>query len=323
MRVSKHLGRMFARVCPTAAAMFCAATLPLNAQILTKDDLQKEIATYEAAARQTEASNLAALQAGRVWSHLGTLYQDAGRYEQSQLAFERAMRLLTIAPVSKADLAATIDGLGTLYLEIGNVKQAERAESKALKMREQAGLKSGISHSWYHLATLYLREHRSRKAKEFAERAVDAFFAHPNAAPEDKIGSLLVLASALCQSHAYPQAIAKLQSGLQMANETYGPEKLPTGLSAFFLGYADWKNGNTASASQLMQRGTEILGKELGRGHPVYLCVMTQYARFLRAEHRQDLARTVEQEVKSMRAQLSSNAAYGRGLQTTDVMALF
>ena len=152
---------------------------------------------------------------------------------------------------------------------------------------------------------------------------MDAFFANPNAAPEDKIGSLLVLASALCQSHAYPEAIAKLQSVLQMANEAYGPEKLPTGLSAFLLGYADWKNGNIASASELMQRGTEILGKELGWGHPVYLCVMTQYARFLRAEHRQDLARTVEQEVKSMRAQLRSNPAYGRGLQTTDIMALF
>ena len=62
---------------------------------------------------------------------------------------------------------------------------------------------------------------------------MDAFFTHANDAPEDKTGSLPVLASALCQSHAYPQAIAKLQSGLQMANETYGPGKLPAGLSAF------------------------------------------------------------------------------------------
>ena len=321
MRASQHLGRTLARVCLSAAAMFGAATL--NAQILTKDDLQKEIATYEAAARQNEASNMAALQAGRIWFHLGTLYQDAGKYGQSELAFERAMRFLTIEPVSKADLAATIDDLGTLYLEMGKVKESERAESKALKMREQSGLKSDLSRSWYHLATLYLREHHSQKAKEFAERAVDAFFANPNAAPQDKIGSLLVLASALCQSHVYPQAIAKLQSGLQMANETYGPEKVPTALSAFLLGYADWKNGDIASASQLMQRGTEVLGKELGWGHPAYLSVMTQYARFLRASHRQDLARTVEQEVKCMRVQLSSNPAYARGLLTADVMALF
>jgi tetratricopeptide (TPR) repeat protein len=322
MPASRFLESTFARVCVSVAAMFCANTLSLNAQIVTKNDLQKEIATYEAATRQTEASNTAALESGRIWSHLGTLYQDAGRYGQSEMAFERAMRLLSSAPVSKPDLATTIDDLGTLYLEMGNVKEAERAEAKALKMREQADLTSDLSQSWYHLATLYLREHQSRKAKEFAQRAVEAFLADPNAAPEDKIGSSLVLASALCQSHAYPEAIAKLESALQIANKTYGPENLSTGLSSFLLGYANWKNGDLASASPLMDHGAEILGKEMGWEHPAYLSVMTQYARFLRAQHRENLARAVEQQVKSKRAQLSSHPAY-RGLQTTDVLALF
>jgi len=48
-------------------------------------------------------------------------------------------------------------------------------------------------------------------------------------------------------THAYPQAIAKLQSGLQMANETYGPGKLPAGLSAFLPRICGLENGNTAS----------------------------------------------------------------------------
>jgi hypothetical protein len=50
---------------------------------------------------------------------------------------------------------------------------------------------------------------------------------------------------------------------------------------------------------------------------------MTQYARFLREEHRKDEARAIEEQVKRMRAQLNSNPAYGHGLQTTDVAALF
>jgi tetratricopeptide (TPR) repeat protein len=206
---------------------------------------------------------------------------------------------------------------------MGNVKEAEREESNALKIREQTGLSSDLSRSWYHLAVLYLREHRSQKAKEFAERAVDALLANSSAAPEDRIGSLFVLGAILCQSHAYPQAIAKIQSALEIANATYGSEKFPTGLGAFLLGYVDWKNGDSASADKLMRRGTEILSKELGWEHPAYLCVMAQYARFLRAERRHDLARAVEQQVKSMRAHLSSNPAYGRNSQINDVMALF
>ncbi|HTF70375.1 MAG TPA: tetratricopeptide repeat protein, partial [Edaphobacter sp.] len=192
-------------------AKFCGTGLQLNAQILTKEDLQKEIAVYEAASLHAETSGMSAVLAGQIWSYLGTLYQDAGMYGQSERAFEHAMRLLTIAPVSKPDLATTIDSLGTLYMETGNVKEAEQAESKALKLREEAGLESELPRSWYHLATLYLRKHQPAKAQRFARLAVNAFFADASAVPEDRLGSQLVLASALCQSHQYAEAITKLQ----------------------------------------------------------------------------------------------------------------
>ena len=304
-------------------AKFCGTGLQLNAQILTKEDLQKEIAAYEAASLQAETSHASTVQAGQLWSHLGTLYQDAGKYGQSERAFEHAMRLLTVAPVSKPDLATAIDNLGNLYMGTGNVKEAEHAELKALKMREDADLKSELPRSWYHLATLYLREHRSRKAREFAERSVNAFFSDANAAPEDKIGSLLILGSALRQSRQYAEAVAKLQSALQMAKETYGPDKFPTGFSAFLLGYTYWKNGDLASASELMQRGSDIIGKELGWEHPAYLSVLTQYAQFLRDEHKQDVAEAIELQVKQKRAQLNANPAYSHTMQTMDMAALF
>jgi tetratricopeptide (TPR) repeat protein len=295
----------------------------IHAQILTKEDLQKAIATYESASLRAKVPEMAPLQAGQIWSRLGKLYQDAGRYGQSEHAYEHAMRLLTIAPVSNSDLATAIDSLGTLYMETGHVKEAERAESKALRIREESNLESELPRSWYHLATLYLRKHRSAEARELSERAVDAFFADTNSVPEDKIGSLLVLGSSLCQTRKYPEAITRLESVSQMAKETYGPDKFPTGFSAFVLGYAYWKNGNLSSADVLMQRGTEIMGKELGWGHPGYLTVMALYARFLREEHRQDAARSIEEQVKRMRAQLNSNPAYGHSLATTDIAALF
>jgi tetratricopeptide (TPR) repeat protein len=243
-------------------------------------------------------------------------------YGQSERAYEHAMRLLTKAPISNPDLATVIDNLGTLYMETGNVKEAEHAESKALKIREESELKTELPKSWYHLATLYLREHHSQKAKEYAERAANAFFADVNAVPEDKLGSLLVLGSSLCQTHKYSEAIGKLQSAFQMAKETYGPDKFPTGFSGFLLGYAYWKSGDLSSASPLMQHGTEIMSRELG-WHPDCLLVMTQYARFLRDEHRQDAARAIEKQVKSMRAQLNANPAYRHGPEITDVTALF
>jgi tetratricopeptide (TPR) repeat protein len=295
----------------------------VHSQILTKEDLQKQIATYESASLHAKVPEMVPLQAGQVWSRLGTLYEDAGMYAQSERAYENAIRLLTVPPVSQPNIATAIDNLGTLYMETGNLTEAEHAELKALKIREDAGLKSDIPRSWYHLATLYLREHRSRKAQELAQQAMSAFFADRNAFPEDRIGSLILLASSHCQLHKYPEAITELQNAVQIAKETYGAETFPTGLTDFLLGYAFWKNNDRSSAGELMQIGTEIMSKQFGWGHPDYLPVMTQYARFLREEHRKDEARSIEEQVKRMQAQLNSNPANGHGLETTDVAALF
>jgi tetratricopeptide (TPR) repeat protein len=303
-------------------AACCAGGFPLNAQILTKEDLQKETAAFESASHDAEPPNMPSVQAGQIWSRLGILYQDTGEYDQSQIAYEHAMRLLTIAPVSQVDLAFAIDNLGTLYMETGNEKEAEQAELKALKIREAARLRSEIPKSWYHLATLYLREHRSAKSAGFARRAIDAFSRDTNADPEDKIGSILVLASSDCQSHRYPEAIAQLQAALQLTINTYGADHYPAGLNMFLLGYAYWKSGDLASAHEFMERGYDIVGKEMS-WHPTFLLFMTQYAHLLRDEHEWDDAEAIERKIKEMRARLSANPAYSLKVQTTDIAALF
>jgi tetratricopeptide (TPR) repeat protein len=302
-------------------AAYCASDLRLKAQILTREDLQRETVVYEAASRNAEPPQMSAVEAGQIWLRLGVLYQDAGSYGPSEMAYEHATRLLTMVPGSGPDLADTIDRLGTLYMETGNFKGAEAAESKAMKMREAAGLEPELPQSWYHLATLYLREHEAERSLSFAARAFDAFSKDNNATPEDKIGAQLVMSGSLCQLHRYSEAISYLRSGLQLSNEFYGAEQLPTGLNTFLLGYAYWKSGDTASANGLMQRGSEILGKTLG-WHPTYLSVLTQYAHFLRETHEQRAAHDVEREIKQRRAHLSSEPN-GQTMQTIDIAALF
>jgi tetratricopeptide (TPR) repeat protein len=326
MRIGHNYRRMLSgrltKVSATLLQIACLGVLSgmglrANAQILTQEDVQRKIEVFEAASLQAKTPNMPAIQAGQIWSHLGMLYEDAGRYGQSERAFKHAIELLTMAPVSNPDLATAIDNLGTLYMETGNVKEAEHGESKALRIREESHLEAELPKSWYHLATLYLREHHSAKAEELAERATSALLADRNATPEDKIGSLLVLGSAFRQNSKYPEAIERLQSAYLMAKETYGSDTLPAGFSAFVLGYTYWKSGDFSSASELMQRGTEIMGKEPGWKHPGYLIVMEHYAQFLRDEHRKDMARAIEKQVKSMRAQLNSNPTDAPGIKTT------
>ena len=294
-----------------------------HAQILNRSDLEREIAQYEAASANANTVKMTALVAGRIWSHLGALYQDEGRFGQSEQAFEHAMRLLTNAPVSIADLAATTDALGTLYMETGNLEEAERAERKAWRMRKVAGLKDDLPLSWYHLATLFLREHKASKAQAFAEQALAGFEANPYATTENKLGSSLVLSASLCRQHKYSQAIERLRGTLPVAQETYGANSFPAGMSQFLLGYAFWKSGNLPAAVEPMQQGSSTIGRELGPDHPSYLIVMENYARLLHAEHRSEEARAIEKQVSNTRARLNADPAYGQVLETVDIAALF
>ena len=71
-----------------------------------------------------------------------------------------------------------------------------------------------------------------------------------------------------------------------------------------------------------MQRGSDILGKTL-EWHPAYLYVLTQYAQFLRKEHKQDAAQAIEKEIKQRRAHFNSEPTHSQKLQTIDIAELF
>jgi tetratricopeptide (TPR) repeat protein len=302
----------------------------LNAQTLTRADLQAQTAIYEAASKRAQPPEMSAVQAGRIWTRLGMLYQDAGtlyqdatRYQEAENAFERAIRLLSLPPVSKSDLSAAIDDVGTLYLERGHVGDAEQAEMKALRLREELGDQHQLALSWYHLAILNMRKHRAERAHSFAGQAVSELSSDSNATPEDRIGALFVLSQSLCLSHNYLRAIETLQNALHLVRTFYGPKDFPAGLGTFLLGYAYWKAGDRSSAGEFMREGSEVIGQQLGWEHPAYLSVMTQYARFLRQTHQRSAARQVEEQVKQTRARLDAASPDHRYPETMDIAALY
>lgn len=304
-RHSLRLGNLTRTICVLALWIFAVAPSRAGAQILTqiltRQDLEKQIQVYRSASLRAEPPLMAAVPAGRIWSQLGTLYEDAGMYEQSEIAFRHAIQLLTVPPVSRLDLARGMDDMGTLYMERGNTKEAERDEQQALQLRLESIRQSDLARSWYHLATLYLREHRPAKARDYAERAVNELLADGNSGPDEKMNALFTLAASLCGSHQYPQAIVTIQRANRLVNSIYRPDDFPAGFGAFLLGYAYWKAGATSSAGEWMKKGAAIMQKQLGWGHPAYLSMMTQYARFLRKTHQTAAAHNIEEQVRSAR----------------------
>ena len=295
----------------------------LKGQMLTKEDLQRQIELYEKALAKNKASNPPTVQTGRIQLNLATLYQDAGQYERSEEAFEAAIRIFKKPPVTRLELAAAIDGLGTVYLQRGEVAEAERAELRALELREEAGQKPELAHSWYHLATLYLHKRRAGPARDYAERAVNELLSEDHAASDDKISALFALSLSLGLSHKYPEAIESLQDALRLVKTEYRANDFPTGFATFLLGYAHWKAGEPDTAGELMRQGTEIMGRQLGWWSPAYRSVMMQYARYLRSTRQKDTARSIEQKVQSARAEANANGGYRHNQETADVSTFF
>jgi tetratricopeptide (TPR) repeat protein len=272
-----------------------------NAQILTRQYLEKEIQTYQALSTRAEPPSMEPVSAGRVWSHLGSLYEDAGMYAQSEMAYLHAIRLLRTPPSSPRDLARAIDDLGTLYVARGEMKLAEHLEQQALAIRMSDQLTADLSRSWYHLATLSLRERRDENARDNARRAIAQLETEPGHGSDDEMNARFVLGVALCRLRQYPEATLSMQNAMEIVRRSYRTDDFPTGFASFLLGYVDWKSGNRAEAQNLMQNGVAVVEKQLGAGHPVTLSVLSQYERFLRCTHQKKAAQAIDKHLKLAR----------------------
>jgi tetratricopeptide (TPR) repeat protein len=281
--------------------IFCTGSFPANAQILTVNDLRTQLRVYTELATRADPPAMAALPAGRIWFRLGSLYQDAGLFVQSEMAYVHAIRLLKIAPVSPSSLAEAIDCLGTLYRVRGDLPQAEHAEAEALLIREANGLSEDLPRSWYRLAALYLSERRLREAGEYATRAVAQLRAMPPSDPDELIQAQIVLGLALCRLHRYPESIVAMKGALEVVGYSYQSTDFSFGFTEFMMGDIYWRSGNRDAAQSLLREGAELVQNQLGWTHPTTVAIMTEYEHFLRSIHHKDTARSIAKCLKQAR----------------------
>lgn len=311
------------RVMQSAIAVAICAVLEYsceaNAQVVSGADLETQIQIYSAASQKADPPAMEPVAAGGVWRHLGSLYEDAGRYAESETCYVHAIRLLQPEPAASAELATAIDDLGTLYMMRGDLEQAEYAEQRALAIREAWGIRADLPLSWFHLATLSLREHQFKRARDYAELAVQQIDRKTSPDADEEMNARFVLGSALFRLHKDAEAIAMMESAMDVGRRTYSPDDFPLGFGSFLLGYVYWKSGNATGAAKLMENGAAVVERQLGWRHPVCLSVMTQYARFLRDTHQTAAARAIDDKLKEARGK----EGYGQGTGTLSVAALF
>ena len=219
-----------------------------------------------------------------LYVQLGLLYQDVARWERSEQALQHAVSLLQQSSGPTDDLAAALGHLGSLHVEMGKLRDSEKEELEALKIRLEVGDRLQIARSQSDLATLYLVKQKFVKARDLARLALAEFDTNEQAGTLDKISIRFALSEALCSLKDCPSAIPVLKVAMADAKATLRPDDFPVGLSEFLLGYAYWKSGKMAEASEYLERGTALMSVQLGWGHPAYLRALRCYAKFLARE---------------------------------------
>jgi len=235
-------------------------------------------------------------QAGAAtWLRLAVLCQDAARYKESEQAYRKAIGLLKSS--DRASLAMALDHMGTMFVETGRFAKAEPLEQKALEIRQALNDSTGVGISYMHLAVLSLGKHDLDAAEADAEMAVSLIAptqAQPEAqsaamhvtpstpsTPEQQMAALIDLSLVRCARGSCATAVPHLTRALTLAHANYQANSVPVGFLDFLLGYANWKNGNSPAAAQLMKTGTSELESQLGWGHPTYIAALKQYHAFL------------------------------------------
>lgn len=268
-------------------------------EIPTRVELTQRIAVYEAAARGAESTHASDATVAKIYARLASLYEDAAMYERAEADLKHAISLLRGNVEWRDQLAEDLNNLGLLHGETGRLHEAQKEELEALRIRESLGGGSlEIARSWNSLSGLYFKEHKYAISRDFAQRAMDEFSVNTQADVVDRITSRFYLSMAMCYTKDCPSAVPLLKDAVDMAKTAFKPNDYPVGEGKFLLGFAYWKSGDAARASESMQEGTAIMKEQLGPGHPTYLNALGQYARFLRENKREEDAKAIELQIR-------------------------
>jgi tetratricopeptide (TPR) repeat protein len=223
-------------------------------------------------------------------------------HEHAEAALEQAISLLRGHAESNRELADDMDFLGSLHGVMGKLRQAEREGLESLRLWEGLGDSLGIARSWSTLSGIYFRQRKYEISRDFGRKAVAEFSGNKEADFSDKVAARLNLAQALCHTKECPSAIPLLKDTIGMAKLAFRANDFPVGEAEFLLGFAYWKSGDVAGASEFMKQGVATMKEQLGWGHPAYLNSLANYAQFLRENRRVDDAEVVERQIRQTEA---------------------
>jgi tetratricopeptide (TPR) repeat protein len=260
-------------------------------------DLLNRIESESVQIRTAQRLNLSTVRVARLWAKLGSDYQDAGDFAQSESAYNRALHYFETDGNSGSEHATVLDNLGSLYLVYGRLREAERLRQQAFAERVALGNLLDVARSEGHLAEIFLVEKKYKEAAEHASLALRGMRDEGDKDVDDETSTLSVLAYALCYRDACQEGVKDARRAVELSSRTFAANSLPYGYVLMAAGFAEWKYGDYERAATEMRRGIDILGQQLGERNRMVIDALVQYEKFLNSTKQKAEAKRVEAEV--------------------------
>lgn len=226
------------------------------------------------------ASDRTAAQRGRTYAMLGYAYQEEGKLEAAQRAFDRAIHLLEAAGDNSTDYSATLDIYAETLLSMGDLQAAATALHQAAIVDARLGNHAGLAFIHIHTADLDIETRKFKPAeRELASGRAEAALAKDNSDVHQEIDRAVGwLAVARGKYH---DAVAAYSFSLNETRGQYGENAPATGWSCLLLGKAQQMDRDLSGAAASMEKGLAILKQTTGTNNIRYLAGELAYSKLL------------------------------------------
>jgi tetratricopeptide (TPR) repeat protein len=264
--------------------LHCAAaqTGAPQRQLTVVDLIQQGRIEYAISLLQEEAlaSDRTAAQRGRTYAMLGYAYQEEGKLEAAQRAFERAIHLLEAAGDDSTDYSGTLDFYAETLLSTGDLQGAATALHQAANVDARLGNHTGLAFIHIHTAELDIESRKFKPAeRELASARAEAALAKDNSAAHQEIDRAVGWLAV--GRGKYHDAVAAYAFSLDETRGQYGENAAVTGWSYLLLGKAQEMDHDLSSAEASMEKGLAILKQTAGTSNIRYLAGELAYSQLL------------------------------------------
>jgi tetratricopeptide (TPR) repeat protein len=227
------------------------------------------------------------------WALVAMAYQQEGRFQDAQRAYDRAVLLLRGQPQHLREYASVLGGFATLYRDMGQTHDSMRMEAKVANVYKLMNDPRGIAIAYEQKAELALAQGDKRQGrKDLAEATHEATLA--GSIGDEFYASISATQSWLAELEGNTgEAVSGYQHALDLWTAEYGSEHPTVGWAFMLLGKAYSKAGNTSKALDEMQTGLAILERTSGRDSIKYLTADLAYAQALDSAGKHEEARWI------------------------------